>query len=66
LELTAEGELIVMPPTGGEAGNLNFLLYKDLLLWNERSQLGVGFNSSTILALPNGAMRSPDFAWVQR
>jgi Uma2 family endonuclease len=66
LELTAGGELVVMPPTGGEAGNFNFLLYKDLLLWNERSQLGVGFDASTIFALPNGAMRSPNFAWAQR
>jgi hypothetical protein len=30
LELTAKGELIIMPPTGGETGNRNFEVYIDL------------------------------------
>jgi hypothetical protein len=28
LELTAKGELIIMPPTGGETGNRNFEVYE--------------------------------------
>mgnify|MGYP000105316942 FL=1 len=64
MELTAEGELITMPPTGGSAGKCNFNLYLDLGFWNRSTGLGVAFDSSTIFVLPNGARRSPDVAWV--
>jgi len=64
MELTAEGELITMPPTGGNAGKCNFNLYLDLGFWNRSTGLGVAFHSSTIFVLPNGARRSPDVAWV--
>jgi Uma2 family endonuclease len=36
LELTAKGELIIMPPTGGETGNRNFEVYIDLGIWNRQ------------------------------
>ncbi len=32
--------------------------------WNERTKLGVAFESSTGFILPNGATRSPDAAWI--
>jgi Uma2 family endonuclease len=64
MELTAKGELIAMPPTGGNAGKCNFNLYLDLGFWNRSTGLGVAFDSSTIFVLPNGARRSPDVAWV--
>lgn len=65
-ERTAEGELIVMPPTGGETGNRNFKLYGPFLTWDPQEQLGYFFDSSTAFRLPNGAIRSPDVAWVCR
>lgn len=65
LELTASGELIVMSPTGGDAGAKNFNLYLDLGIWNRQTKLGVAFDSSTIFALPNGSRRSPDVSWVK-
>ncbi|QDZ39006.1 Uma2 family endonuclease [Euhalothece natronophila Z-M001] len=65
MELTAQGELITMPPTGGSAGKCNFNLYLDLGFWNRSTGLGVAFDSSTIFILPNGARRSPDVAWVR-
>ena len=65
LELTKDGELIVMSPTGGEAGEKNFNLYIDLGIWNRRTRLGKAFDSSTIFALPNGSRRSPDVSWVK-
>ena len=65
LELTKDGELIVMSPTGGEAGAKNFNLYIDLGIWNRRTKLGKAFDSSTIFALPNGSRRSPDVSWVE-
>lgn len=64
LELTAAGELVLMPPTGGNTGRRNSDLTTDITLWNRRSKLGVVFDSSTIFRLPNGAERSPDVAWV--
>lgn len=64
LELTAAGELVLMPPTGGNTGRRNSDLTTDVTLWNRRSRLGVVFDSSTTFRLPNGAERSPDVAWV--
>jgi Uma2 family endonuclease len=64
LELTAKGELIVMPPTGWESGKRNSSLNGQIWNWNERTRLGVSFDSSTGFILPNGAIRSPDAAWV--
>ncbi|MEW5858022.1 MAG: Uma2 family endonuclease [Cyanobacteriota bacterium] len=64
LELTAKGELIIMPPTGGETGNRNLDIEGQLWLWNRQTKLGKAFNSSTGFKLPNGATRSPDASWV--
>ena len=64
-ELTASGELIVMPPIGGESGNYESELGADLAIWNRQTKLGKTFSSSTIFVLPNGARRSPDAAWVE-
>jgi Uma2 family endonuclease len=66
LELTAQGKLIVMPPTGWESGRRNSNLNLDLGMWNRKTKLGVVFDSSTGFILPNGAVRSPDAAWVKQ
>jgi Uma2 family endonuclease len=66
LELTAQGKLIVMPPTGWESGKRNANVTTDLGIWNRQAQLGVVFDSSTGFILPNGAVRSPDAAWVKQ
>ena len=65
LELTQNHELIIMSPTGGEAGAKNFNLYIDLGLWNRQTGLGKAFDSSTVFILPNGARRSPDVSWIR-
>ena len=64
LERTAKGELILNPPTGSETGKHNLSIAAQLWLWNQRTGLGVAFDSSTGFHLPNGANRSPDAAWV--
>jgi Uma2 family endonuclease len=66
IEYTAQGELIVMPPTGGETGNQNAELTFQVQSWARSDQTGVAFDSSTGFKLPNGATRSPDAAWVRR
>jgi Uma2 family endonuclease len=64
IELSGDGELSIMPPTGGNTGRRNADLTTDLNLWNRQTRLGVVFDSSTIFRLPNGAERSPDAAWI--
>ncbi|MEG4912820.1 Uma2 family endonuclease [Microcoleus sp. B7-D4] len=67
LERTAEGELIVNPPTGGESGSRNLSISGQVDRWCEAHEdLGEGFDSSTGFILPNGARRSPDASWVSR
>ncbi len=66
LERNANGELIVMPPTGGETGKRNVKLTTQLDLWNEETELGEVFDSSTGFTLPNKADRSPDASWVEK
>ena len=65
LELSHQGELIVMSPTGGETGNRNFEMCLDLGYWNRQNNLGKAFDSSTGFKLPNGATRSPDVSWIK-
>lgn len=65
-ELTAKGELIIMPPVGGDSGNREADLIIDLGIWNRQTNLGYTFSSSTVFTLPNGANRSPDAAWIRR
>ncbi len=65
-ERTASGEIIIMPPTGGETGNQNFEITVGLGIWNKKYNLGKGFDSSTGFKLPNGANRSPDASWVKQ
>ena len=66
LELTSQGILLIMPPTGGETGNRNFELNGQLWLWNHDNCLGKAFDSSTGFRLPNGANRSPDLSWIKQ
>src|SRR5712664_2008235 len=66
LELTARGELVIMPPTGLESGRHNIRLTRRLDTWTETDGTGVAFDSSTLFTLPNGAKRSPDASWVRR
>ena len=65
MERSADGELFVSPPTGGESGHRNLCIGAQLWNWAEANQaLGVTFDSSTGFLLPNGAIRAPDASWV--
>lgn len=65
LERTATGNLLIMPPTGWETGNRNLKISQQLANWADQDGTGLGFDSSTGFRLPNGAVRSPDVAWVR-
>ena len=66
LERNAQGQIVIMPPTGGETGKINVNLIFQLTSWNEATQLGEVFDSSTGFTLPNGADRSPDVSWLEK
>jgi Uma2 family endonuclease len=64
-ERNANGELIIMPPTGGETGNKNARITQQVMNWTDVDGTGIAFDSSTCFKLPNGADRSPDASWVK-
>ena len=68
LELTPDSKLIVMAPTGGESGRKNFKLSGQLFVWNERTELGEAFDSSTGYDLTafGGGKPSPDVSWIEK
>ena len=63
-ERTCQGDLIIMPPTGGETSNRNVEIAYQLQAWSRSNQLGIAFDSSGGFKLPNGADKSPDAAWI--
>ncbi|MDC0835377.1 hypothetical protein AY599_03690 [Leptolyngbya valderiana BDU 20041] len=67
LERTAQGELIVNPPTGWETGKRNFSIIGQLYRWyDDNGAIGEAFECSTGFTLPNGAIRSPDAGWISQ
>lgn len=65
IERTAEGELVLMQPTGGTTGGRNARLTTLVTSWAMRDGTGESFDSSTGYTLPNGATRSPDASWIR-
>jgi Uma2 family endonuclease len=63
-ERTAQGELVVMSPAGSNSGRRNASLTGQLWVGSTETGLGEVFDSSSGFILPNGAIRSPDAAWV--
>ena len=64
LELTAEGLLIVMTPTGGETSSRNGQLLYQLQVYCRRQKAWRLFDSSGGFRLPDGSVLSPDAALV--
>lgn len=63
-ELTKEGEIIIMPPTGFETSDRNAELTTQLRIWAKKDKRGKTADSNGGFILPNGATRSPDASWV--
>jgi Uma2 family endonuclease len=66
MELTAEGEIIIMAPASSETGLKNGELYGQLYVWNKQTGLGYAFDSSSGFTLPNGAEIAPDTSWITK
>lgn len=64
VERDADGELILMSPTGLEGSNWNMEVATDLTIWARQDGRGKVFDSNGGFTLPDGSIRSPDAAWV--
>jgi Uma2 family endonuclease len=63
-EQTAEGDIIVMAPAGGESGDRESEVIRQLRNWARREGSGRAFGSNTGFRLPSSATRAPDASWV--
>ena len=63
-ERNAQGDLVIMSPTGGETGNRNIEIAYQLQAWSRKNKTGIAFDSSTGFKLPLGGTRSPDASWI--
>jgi Uma2 family endonuclease len=64
IERNADGSLILKPLLGGISSNINAGLTAQLANWNDHESLGVAFGSDVGFILPNGAILSPNAAWI--
>jgi Uma2 family endonuclease len=63
-EMTAEGEIIEIPPVAYQTGVSIAHVAGELHNWADQNRLGVVSGSKTGIVLPNGARRSPRTAWT--
>jgi Uma2 family endonuclease len=66
VEREANGEIVIMTPTGSEGSHLNLRIGRFLDEWAEQDGRGVAFDSNGGFSLPDGSMRAADAAWVQK
>lgn len=66
IEMTADGEILILPPNYSLTGARNQKINTQRDTWAERRQKGVATDGTTGFLLPNGARRSPDSAWTAR
>jgi Uma2 family endonuclease len=63
-EMTAGGEIVIMPPTYSVTAMRNGEITAQLKIWASRDRQGAVTDSSGGFVLPSGARRSPDAAWT--
>lgn len=63
-ERTADGEVIIMAPSGGDAGFQDAEVCTQLNIWCKAVGKGKVTGSSGGFILPHGANRAPDAAWI--
>ena len=64
IELTANRELIIMPPNGLEGSWQEGELYLQVGNWAKQDGTGRAFGPNAGYTLPNGAVRAPDVSWM--
>ena len=63
-ERTAEGEIVIVPPAGGEGAYRSGDAFAQLRQWAREDGSGKTFDSSVEFLLPDGSALSPDASWV--
>ena len=63
IEMSAEGEILIMPPGDFFTSAQNGEIYLQVSLWSRANKRGWVIESSGGFVLPNGARRAPDVAW---
>jgi Uma2 family endonuclease len=66
IERSPEGDILIIPPVGGESGYRNSELTVQLGTWARKDGRGRAFDSSVEYFLPSGAAYSPGASWVLR
>ena len=66
MELSAQKELIIMPPVGLKTGWRENILTTRLTIWAEKDGTGIVCGPDTLFRLPNTAFRGPDAAWIRK
>src|SRR5580658_204053 len=66
VERTVEGDIVIVPPPGGESDFRNASVTTNLSLWARKDGRGKAFGPSVQFLLPDGSGLSPDAAWVSR
>lgn len=66
IEMTAEGEIVIMPPSYSLTAMRNGKISAQLENWAERNNRGVVTDASGGFLLPNGARLAPDAAWTAK
>ena len=64
-ERNADASLLLKPLLDGITSNINARLTTQLANWNDHESLGVAFGSDVGFILPNGAILSPNAAWIK-
>jgi Uma2 family endonuclease len=65
IERMSGGEIVIMPPTGGETGHRNLELTGPLHFWAKRDGRGKAFASNAGFILPDRSVLSPDGSWIE-
>ena len=66
-EREADGEVRPMPLSGCESSRVNVEILAQLSLWNRtNNEPGYVFDASSGFKFPNGAIRAPDVAYVEK
>jgi Uma2 family endonuclease len=63
-ERTAQREIVIVPPAGGESDYRTLDVAGELRAWSKRDRRGRAFGPSVEFILPTTAALSPDAAWV--
>ncbi|HEX8287837.1 MAG TPA: Uma2 family endonuclease [Pyrinomonadaceae bacterium] len=65
-ELTKDGDVIIMPPTGFETSGRNAEIKTQIRVWAKKDKNGIVLGSNGGFLLKNGAVYAPDASWTDK